>query len=314
MKITIAAIVATAPLIGLTASADDFDYPITRITDKVYVIYGPLDLPTEQNRGFRNNIVIVLTGEGAVLLDPGGSAAAGELAVRKVKSLTDRPVVAVFNSHAHGDHWLGNEGVKRTWPDAVIYGHSKLKTRVEGPDGRMWLETINRLTKGKADGQRVAPIDKTVANGDLVRIGDTQFRIHHTGKAHTDNDIMVEIVGQSVLFTGDVVRNGMLGVMEEDASFKGNIAAIDFIVGKNFMYYIPGHGKGGAVDVAAHYRAYLDAVYKSVQTLYKQGLADYEMKPKVITKAADFKTWSGFDLRVGPHISRAYLEVEAEAF
>jgi len=38
------------------------------------------------------------------------------------------------------------------------------------------------------------------------------------------------------------------------------------------------------------------------------------MKPKVIAKASGFKNWNGFDLRVGPHISRAYLEVEAEAF
>jgi len=316
MKLTVATIAAAAVWIASSANAyaDDLDYPVTRITDKVYAIYGPLDLPTEQNRGFRNTVVIVRTHKGVVVLDPGGSATVGEFVAHKVKALTGDPVVAVFNSHAHGDHWLGNEGIKRVWPDAVIYGHPNMKTRVEGPDGQIWLNTLNRVTNGLADGRRVVPIDRTVTNGDVVTIGDTQFRIHHIGKAHTDNDIMVEIVDQGVLFTGDVVRNGMLGLMEDDASFKGNIAAIDYILKKRFKYYIPGHGKAGGADVPGNYRAYLDAVYKSVQALYQQGLADYEMKPKVLSRASNFKTWSGFDIRVGPHISRAYLEVEAEAF
>ena len=58
-------------------------------------------------------------------------------------------------------------------------------------------------------------------NGDVIAIGDTSFGIHYTGPAHTDNDIMIEVVDQKALFTGDVVRNGMLGLMESDASFKG---------------------------------------------------------------------------------------------
>ena len=93
-------------------SAGDFDWPLERITNKIYAIYGPFDLPNPENRGFRNTAVIVLTSEGVVLLDPGGSAWAGERIVEKVKTLTDDPVVAIFNSHAHGDHWLGNEGVR----------------------------------------------------------------------------------------------------------------------------------------------------------------------------------------------------------
>ena len=51
---------------------------------------------------------------------------------------------------------------------------------------------------------------------------------------------MIEVIGENALFIGDVVRNGLLGITEEDASFKGNIAAIDFIINKIFKYHIPG--------------------------------------------------------------------------
>ena len=47
--------------------ADEVDFPLTRITDKVRVIYGPFDLPNRSNRGFRNNVVIVSTNQGVVV-------------------------------------------------------------------------------------------------------------------------------------------------------------------------------------------------------------------------------------------------------
>jgi len=222
--------------------------------------------------------------------------------------------VAVFDSHAHGDHWLGNEGIKRFFPDALIYGHPNLKARIEGPDGRLWLQTINKLTGGSADGHSIVPIDRTINDGDLVQIGDTNFRIYHTGKAHSDNDVMIEIVGQNMLFTGDVVRNGLLGIMDEDASFKGNIATIDFMLGKKFTYYLPGHGRVGGPEMVRRYRTYLDTLHSVVKGLYDQGLADFEMKPKVIKTLAPFMDWAGFDMRIGAHISRVFLEVEAEVF
>lgn len=298
----------------LTANAGDFDYSVKQITDKIQVIFGPLDLPDEKNRGFRNNVVIVNTSAGVVLMDPGGSAWSGEMVARKIKSMTDVPVVAVFNSHAHGDHWLGNEGIKRHFPDAIIYGHPRMKARLQKSDGLFWLETINRVTGNTADGKKVIAPDRTVDDGDVISVGDTAFRIFHTGNAHTDNDIMIEIIGENALFTGDVVRNQFLGLMEDDSSFKGNIAAIDKIVSMQYKYYIPGHGDIGGVEMPYAYSDYLKSLRSIVKQLYDEGIEDYEMKPRIIEALADYSNWTGFDLRLGPHISRVYLEIEQEEF
>ncbi len=305
-------LVLAATAASLETAAPQF--ALTPITEKIYVIYGPLDLPNADNHGFRNNPVIVLTAKGVVVFDPGGSAWAGEQVVKAVRSLTGDPVVAVFNSHAHGDHWLGNEGIRRTYPQAHIYGHPTTKARIEGPDGEFWLTQIEKLTNKTAGGKTVIAPDTAVNDGDVVEIGETSFRIYHTGRAHTDSDIMIEVVGQDALFTGDVVRNGLLGIMEADASFSGNIAAIDNIVEKGFKYYIPGHGQAGGVEMVLNYRAYLDNVLTVVRKLYAEQMADYEMKPAVIDAVSTYRNWAGFDARVGAHISRAYLEVEAADF
>ncbi|HYQ70378.1 MAG TPA: hypothetical protein VET88_00470, partial [Gammaproteobacteria bacterium] len=62
--IVIASILCTAASVAV--SAGEFDWPLERITDKIYAIYGPFDLPDPANRGFRNTAVIVLTSAGVV--------------------------------------------------------------------------------------------------------------------------------------------------------------------------------------------------------------------------------------------------------
>ena len=292
--------------------AGELNYPVIQLAEKVHVINGPLEMQNEQNRGFRNNVVIIQTSKGVVIFDPGGSANAGEMVINKVKALTNKPIVAVFNSHAHGDHWLGNEAIKHHFPQATIYGHKNTQTRIRGKDGQNWVERVNKATKGAGECKKAVAPDRVVNNNELVRIGDTHFRVYHPHKAHTDSDIMIEIVGKNIIFTGDVVRNGMLGRMNE--GFKGNIKAIDLILSKKFKTIIPGHGLPGGQEIARRYHDYLQAIRKNVKQYYDEGLADYEMKDKILAKVSSYKDWANFKILVGPHINRAYLEVENEAF
>lgn len=296
------------------AAGNALSFDLAGVTDGVFVIYGPLELPDEHNRGFRNNAVVVDTADGVVVFDPGGSAWAGEQIAAAVEAISRGPIVAVFNSHAHGDHWLGNEGVKRIYPGVDIYGHPKMKARVEGAEGSQWLGQIQRLTKGTASGSAVVSPTRTVVDGDEIVIGDTTFRIHHTGPAHTDNDIMIEIVERRVLFTGDIVRNGMLGLMESDSSFAGNLSAIDALLAMDVDHHIPGHGKIDGKAAVMAYRTYLDTLLTQVRAYYAEGMADYEMKPAVSRALASFSDWEGFSMRLGAHVSRAFLEVESDDF
>ncbi len=289
------------------------DYPVTKITDNVYVIYGPLEAPNKANQGFINNPAFVLTSRGVVIIDPGSSVYVGEMVLKKIRMVTQDPVVAVFNTHSHGDHWLGNGAIKEAFPKAVIYAHPNMKARGEAGEGEIWLERFNRITNGAIKGTRPVVPDKTVDDGDILKFGETRFRIYHNGKAHTDNDLMIEMVGQRVMFTGDIVRSEYLGIVD-DGTFKGNIAAIDIAMGTKAEIFVPGHGPGGGREVPMTYRNYFSTLYSKVKELYEKDLNDFEMKPKVTKALAAFKNWARFDNEVGRHVSLAYLEVESEAF
>jgi len=305
---------------GLLAQAEASDpsrairanYPLDRLTPNVYVIHGPTADPTPENQAFRNNPGIVLTKEGAVVIDPGSSVHVGEMVVRKVKTLTGKPIVAVFNTHAHGDHWLGNEGIKLAYPRAVIYAHPKMKAMAIQNEGRMWIKAFNERSAGAAEGTTPVGPDKAVNDGDVIAIGGTRFRVMHPGPAHTDHDLMIEVLEEKVLFFGDIVRDGLFSPFQ--ASFKGNIAAIDRGFKTNARVFVPGHGRSGDRTVAMNYRRLLETVREQVRENYRNGLSDFEMKPKITKALAAYRGWSSLDDSLGPLVSAAYQEIEAEEF
>lgn len=289
------------------------DYPTDRVADNVYVIHGPLTIPNPENQGFMNNPGIVITAAGVVILDPGGTVQSGEMVLRAIKKLTNKPVVAVFNSHIHGDHWLGNQAVKAAYPEVVIYAHPNMIAEVETGEGDVWIELMEQLTEGKSKGTTVIAPTRAINHGDEIKVGKLTFRIHHYGQAHTKTDIMVEIVEPGVVFLGDNVLNGRVPRMAE-GDIKGNILACTEIVKTGSGVYVPGHGKSGDRKVVDIMHTWFNTIYTIVERLYDEGLSDFEMKDEITQALGDYTEWIGFNEQLGKHISYSYLQVEESAF
>lgn len=289
------------------------DYPVERVADGVYVIHGPLELPNPRNQGFMNNPGFVVTSRGVVVIDPGSSVQTGEMVLRAIRRHSDRPVIAVFNTHIHGDHWLGNQAIREAYPEAVIHGHPNMLALIEAGEGQAWVERIERMSDGKSRGTRVVAPGHAVDAGDTLRYGDHSFRIHHYGKAHTTSDIMVEVVEASTLFLGDNVLNRRIPRLD-DADVQGNIEACTRILATGARVHVPGHGPTGGPEVTRHFRTYLQTLYDTVKRFYDEGLSDFEMKPQVAAALQDYADWPGFDEQLGKHISITWLQVEAAEF
>ena len=290
------------------------DYPIDKLTENVYVIHGPLTVPNVENQGFMNNPAIVLTSQGVVIVDPGGTLQAGEMVLRAVKKLSPKPVIAVFNTHVHGDHWLGNQAVREMYPDAHIYGHPKLLKRVADGAGNEWVELMHRSTRGQSAGTKVVGADTPVNHGQKFEYGDTSFEIFNYGISHTDTDIMIAVNGNQVLFTGDNLFNGRLG-RTLDGNIKGIINACETVIAAvKPQHIVPGHGRSGGMEMYNHAMDAVRILYTTVKRLYADGISDYEMKPEVEAEMLAYKDWEEFDNLLGKLISQAYLEIEMADF
>jgi glyoxylase-like metal-dependent hydrolase (beta-lactamase superfamily II) len=286
-------------------------YPAQKVSADTYVIHGPQGLPSAANQSFMNNPAWIITSDGVVLIDPGSSVQAGRMVMAQLRKTTNKPVTHVFNTHVHGDHWLGNQAVLEVWPKATIIAHpDMIKQAKEGADA-FWLDLMSSMTNGYTQGTRAVIPTVEAADGQEFKIGGKTFRIHSSDDAHSKTDLMIKIVEDNILFTGDNVLNRQ-SMNLRDGTFKGVIKATQRALDLDARLYVPGHGKTGDRTFVAEQKAYFDILMMEVRRMYDEGKSDFEMKPVLVEKLKAYKKWAEWETNLGPQISLAILEIEQE--
>jgi glyoxylase-like metal-dependent hydrolase (beta-lactamase superfamily II) len=283
------------------------------IAPGVFVIHGPTELPSPSNQGFMNNPAFIVTPKGVIVVDPGSSVQVGEMVLARIEQKSDAPIIAVFNSHIHGDHWLGNQAIRAKYPDVPIYGHERVGPKVIAGAGTEWVELMLSMTENATAGTTVVKPDHPVKNGDVIEVGGLTIEVLNTDKAHTDTDIMLHVKELGVMFLGDNAGHGRI-LRLEGGSFPGNVEALQIALDSGATVFVPGHGRSGGPEVAQRYRDYLDTIYSTAQAGVEDGLSDFELRPVLLPRLEPWSQWAGFDIELGRHINGAFLEAEAAAF
>jgi len=304
---------AKAETKSTTQTKSNFSYAFEKVAKNTWVMHGPRELPNPQNKGFINNPGIVKTSAGLVMIDPGSTLQVGENVLKKVKKISNENIVAVFNTHIHGDHWLANQAIKAAYPNVKIYGHPEMLAEIEDGAGDYWVKLMHSMTKGASNGTIFVAPDHTVKNNRVIKIGDTHFKIHHYGIAHTKTDIMIEVLEDSVVFLGDNVVSLRIP-RTSDGSFQGNIFAIKKILETNAKTYVPGHGPTGDRAMVETYLNYLTLVYQGAQKAFENDLDSSDVIAITKQTTTAYKNWPGYDELLGPQGAQAYSEVEAAEF
>ena len=297
-----------------TAQAtSDFPYAFEKVAKNTWVMHGPRELPNPENKGFMNNPGIVKTSAGLVIIDPGSTLQVGENVLAEIKKISDEDIVAVFNTHIHGDHWLANQAIKAAYPKVKIYGHTNMLAEIEDGAGDNWVKLMDSMTEGASKGTSVVGPDNAVENSREIKVGDTTFKIHNYGVAHTNTDIMIEVVENSVVFLGDNVLSLRIP-RTSDGTFQGNISAINKILETNAKTYVPGHGPSGDKTMVETYLNYLTLVYQAAQKAFEDDLDSSDVISITRETTTAYKDWPGYKELLGPQGAQAYSEVEAAEF
>ena len=129
------------------------------------------------------------------VIDPGEEAG---LILRRITEAGVRPV-AIWVTHAHLDHVMGVPRLSRE-TGAPIYLHRA--------DRELYDHVIQQ---GLAFGIRVEslpPPDRELVPGETVRVGTVGFTVRHA-PGHSPGSVC--LVGDGVVFTGDVLFAGSIG-------------------------------------------------------------------------------------------------------
>ena len=287
------------------------EFQFEQVAPGVYVMHGPLEEPNPENMGFMNNPGLIVTENGLVLIDPGSTLQVGEKILEEAAKISSKPVLAVFNSHIHGDHWLGNQAVRQAYPEADIYAHPNTVIQALGSQGAFWIDLMLNLTDGMSEGTEIVTANEAVRHGDKVVIDGEEFRIHSMLPSHTDTDIMIEHVASRTIFTGDNNFQNRMGRFDGSSSIVGTIEALEHIVAQDFDRVVPGHGPTGNVEESLMpYLGYLRDLESAVAEGQEEELEDYEIKEKVLPRFAHMSDWAGFDVQFGRNLNKMYLELE----
>ena len=289
------------------------NFSAKKVSQRVYVIHGPLETPNPVNKGFMNNPAFIVADKSVIAVDPGSSHDTGRMLMREIKKITDKPVSHIFNTHVHGDHWLGNDVIKSAYPEVTIIADPRMIKKAKNGEANMWIDMLERLTDGATAGTKIAYPNKSATDSDLLKLAGLNFKIHSVGVGHSDSDIMIELAEDSLMFTGDNVAYERV-IRMSDGSFRDNIAACDRAISLKLKHYVPGHGVTGNINIVKLQKEYLSTLYAQTSKYYAEGLEDFEMKPMIVKSLKKFHSWSGFEHEVGKHISLAILEVEKSEF
>ncbi len=298
-----------------SAHASDINCRFKEITKRIYVIVGS-DHKTCPEKAVEHPLTnpSAIVGEtGVIIIDPGSSVQVGRLVLERLKLITNKPVVAVFNTHIHGLYWLGNQAIKEKYPDVRIYAHKRMIERINSGEGQFWVNAIT----GKHAGEKTKFLvpDISLRGGETLNIAGVVVKIHHSGHAHTDHDLMIEVPEERTLFLGGVAVEPEVpsqGV-PQDADFKGQIAATQYAIRLAMDKYVPGRGHSGGIELPERALRFLEALYEGVRRYYKDGLSDSEITDRLKADLVNFKQWYDF-AALGGVISQMYLQVEQENF
>ena len=233
-----------------------------RITDHIFVF--------RSNQYAQVTAGLILTSEGAVLIDtllyPDES-----LRIRRfVESGLGSSVRFVINTHFHADHTTGT----CFFPDAQVISH-RLCAEMLATRGR---ESMKRM---KESAPEFEPVDLVLPNITFddqmtIELGQVQFTLW-SSPGHSPDSIVCLVDGEDILFASDTVMAIPYFV---DGSFADFERSLKHLLDREYENIVQGHGdiilRGEAPEKIASDLDYLKRLNEMVGNALEDGRQDIE--------------------------------------
>jgi len=209
-----------------------------------------------------------------------------------IKSLTDKPIATLFNTHMHGDHSGGNANFNSE--AVLLVAHDNVRDRIK-------TNQQAKLDKKEITADYLAQMLPEVTFSDDITFydGDETIMAFHVHNAHTDGDAMVYFVNNNVLHMGDTYFSGRYPYMDlkSGGSIDGYIDAHKkaLMVINDETKIIPGHGRPSTKEKLNTYVTMLEDIRAKIQAEIDADATLEEVKANSsLTKVYDAVHGNGF--------------------
>ena len=269
---------------------------IEKVKDNLYIITGSGASDTAAFSG--GNVAVFITDAGVTLVDtklPGF----GPTILERIKTVTNKPVTRIINTHTHGDHTGGNP----------FFGAS-----VESVVQENTKSNMAKMPEFSAANAQFLP-KRTYKDKLTIGSGKDQIDLYHFGRGHTNGDTFVVFTALRTMHAGDMfawralpfvdTANGGSVVQQPDSLAKA--AAVP-----NVDTVIPGHIPVATIndlkEYAAFTRDFVDFARASIKAgkTADQAAAEYKVNPRFKGYVASLNPAFGGSL---PNMKIAYQEL-----
>ena len=279
------------------------------VAENVYAHVGDTGGRSYENEGLNANIGLVVTPQGAVLIDSGATFQSARQIHEAVSKVTPLPVKWIINTGGQDHRWLGNGYFAAQGIEVIAHADAKADMLARGGDH---LAGLKATLKERAEGTAATLPSRWITKDDEhITLGGVTFELRHRGGGHTPGDMMVWLPERRILFAGDIVYvDRLLGVIPV-SNTKAWLAAFEVIEGLLPTRLVPGHGRVTDLTTAqAHTRDYLRALRSHMKKAVDDGT-----EVGIAIKTFNAQPWrhlhNAAELLPG-NASRTYLELERE--
>lgn len=302
IRVILAAATLVCPTLVAAQSLD-----VQPVTENVWAIVGETEQRSADNLANNATFGLVVTGAGAVLVDPGGSWQGAAALHDAIRTVTDQPVVHVINTGGQDHRWLGNGYWQAQGATVIASTAADADHRARA--GAHMIALAQFLGDG-LEGTEPSLADVTFETDYTLEIGGFSFEIMHRGPAHTPGDSFVWLDERDVMFTGDIVYVDRLlgnGPARDTDSW---IAVFAAMAAYQPAHIVPGHGRATDLPTATRdTHDYLVNLRTQIGALIDAG-GDIIDAPRI-----DQSAWAHldqFDALAGRNAQATYEEMEWE--
>jgi cyclase len=261
--------------------------------------------------------IIVQAGEEGVLVIDTGTAQRGADVLSAIRTISDKPIRLVINTHVHGDHTGANELIAAAGRSlsgnapgnsglgldtAHVLAHENVLRRMSAPSGEPSPRPFAAW-----------PTDTFFGDDKELFFNDEAIQLIHQ-PGHTDGDVVVFFRRSDVVASGDLFSTLTYPVIDTQngGTVQGVIDGLNRVIDvaipkdkeEGGTYIVPGHGRLADEADVVEYRDMVTIIRDRVQDLVVKGKTLAEVKTAGVTRDYDGR----YGATTGPSTSDLFIE------
>ena len=295
-------LLAAVALCGLIGAAKPPPAPPARDFSKEEVKILPVQGHIFMLVGAGVNTTVQVGDDGVLVVDS-GYAQMSDKTLAAIRSLSDKPIRYIVNTHVHGDHTGGNAVLARAGStiaggnvvgdigasasnQAKVIAYQAVLERMSAPNGQQ-----------PPPPEAAMPTDTYTTPERKLFFNGEGIQMEHIPAAHTDGDTIVFFRRSDVISTGDlfVTTHYPFVDLQRGGNIQGVIAALNRIIElaipadlqEGGTLVIPGHGRLCDVADVKFYQEMVTIIRDRIQDMISKGLTLEQVKAARPTRDYD---------------------------